>query len=105
MAKLNSTKGDATQIKIVKHTDSICHPCPHRSETTCTTEEKIAVLDRNHANALHIKEGEEITWKKAKQSIAEKISLALFHEICSTCQWKKLDICENALQKFLTTHL
>lgn len=101
MDVLNSPTGDATPIDIVKHTDSICEPCPNRVEKICATEEKISILDNAHANALAIRSNEQITWGKAKQAIAEKISLETFHKICATCSWKSLGICENVLTEFL----
>ncbi|MBX3709185.1 MAG: DUF1284 domain-containing protein [Gammaproteobacteria bacterium] len=104
METLNLIEGNHTVIHIVSHTDSICDPCPNRMRNTCTTEEKITVLDRSHATALDIKAGESMTWGEAKNRIAEKISLEKFHQICATCNWKKYGICENALTKFLGTH-
>ena len=101
MAALNSSNGDITKIKIVDHTDSICHPCPNRKGMKCTSQEKIVTLDKAHAKALGITSAKEITWGEAKRSIAEKISLDKFHEICVSCDWKKLGICEKALGNFL----
>ena len=98
---LNGPGGDGTDVTIVDHTDSICTPCPNRREKLCTTEEEIRVLDHAHATALEISPNEVITWGQAKSRIAEKMSLKKFHEICQTCGWKKLGICEQALTAFL----
>lgn len=97
MSVLSAPDGDETPIHIVTTTDSICDPCPNRSADKCQTEAKIAVLDEAHANALAIKPNETITWGDAKQRIAEKITLPQFHQICATCQWKALGICERVL--------
>jgi len=89
---------DTTPIEIINHTDSICAPCPHRTNKTCTSQEKISKLDQAHATALDIKVGERITWREAKKIIAEKISLETFHYICADCEWKAYGICEEVLQ-------
>lgn len=98
MDELNAPDGDNTKINIVTHTDSICEPCPNRTGKTCTSEEKISVLDAAHAQALEIKAGDSITWGEAKKRIAEKISLDTFHQICATCNWKQFGICEDVIK-------
>lgn len=99
MDVLNSPNGDVTNITIVNHTDSICDPCPNRIGKMCTTEEKISILDQAHAKALDIKVGDTITWSSAKNRITEKMTLPKFHEICATCRWKELGICESVLKE------
>lgn len=99
MAILNSTAGDNTEINVVAHTDSICAPCPNRQAQTCLTEEKITVLDKNHASALQIKPGDTLTWREAKTRIAKQIPMETFHHICATCSWKSYGICEKVLSQ------
>jgi uncharacterized protein len=101
MNVLHGDLGDQTAIQIVPHTDSICAPCPHRIVNTCETEEKITTLDKAHLEALSLKSETKITWGEAKKRILEKITLEKFHQICSTCSWKKYGICESALNRFL----
>jgi hypothetical protein len=102
MAILNAKEGEKISIQVTKETDSICEPCPHRLGKMCQTEEKIAILDAAHANALGINDDEKITWGDAKKKIHDQVSLTTFHRICATCSWKKLGICESVLRKFLT---
>lgn len=90
-----------TKITITLNSDNICHPCPHRRDMLCQSQEKIAVLDQAHAQALDLKEHQTITWEEAKQLIKEKMTLNRFHQICSSCQWKRYGICENVLSEFL----
>jgi uncharacterized protein len=99
MAYLNSVEGEKTSITVVAHTDSICHPCPHRSEKTCTTEEQIALLDHAHAHALAIQANDKLTWHQAKERMAEKITLETFHRICASCSWKEVGICEAVVKQ------
>ncbi len=98
MGQLNAPgTGDLTQIKVVGYTDSICSPCPHKRNQYCVSEDKIVLLDKAHAAALKLQPGEVITWGAAKQRIAQNVTLQVFHNICSTCNWKKLGICEQVL--------
>lgn len=101
MDKLNSPGGDATVIQVTTHTDSICAPCPNRIGRHCATEEKIAVLDHAHTDALQLKTETILTWGEAKQRIKEKMTLESFHQICATCSWKQYGICESVLTAFL----
>ena len=89
---------DEVPIEIVGKSDSICAPCPHNLGTSCTTEAKITALDQAHAAALDIHIGDTITWKTAKVKIKNKISLDVFHQICTGCEWKALGICESVLK-------
>jgi hypothetical protein len=96
---LNSDQGNEMQIEVVGKTDSICSACPHRTELNhCHDEVKTRVLDNAHAQALGLKNGDSLTWNEAKNLIAEKIDLEKFHEICATCSWKSLGICEEILK-------
>jgi hypothetical protein len=52
-------------------------------------------------NALGIQPKQQLTWHQAKQLISEKISLDVFHQICATCSWKSLGICEASLKAHL----
>ena len=104
MNKLNAPDGDATAIHVVSHTDAICAPCPHRTGKTCTSEENINVLDRAHAEALSIQAGDELTWGEAKERIQNNITLATFHRICATCEWKPLGICEEVIKEQILCH-
>jgi len=88
---------DETLIEVVAHTDSICSPCPHRREKSCTSQEKILRLDHAHAKVLGIASGEQITWGEAKQRIYQQMTLEKFHQACAPCDWKGLGICEEKI--------
>ncbi len=99
LAQLNAPNGDATLLQVVKDTDAICSPCPHRKEQLCHYQTKIQKLDQAHSQALGIKPGEQLTWGEAKERIAKRISIAQFHQICAQCAWKALGICAQALSE------
>lgn len=92
---------EETNIQVVKETDSLCQPCPHRQGQRCETEAKIALLDHAHADALHIKVGDILTWKDAKKRIRDTISLPVFDQICATCEWKPLGLCETVVKSHI----
>jgi hypothetical protein len=105
MEHLNSEAGANTPIAVVAHTDSICRPCPHRLGLLCETESKINVLDQAHAKALQINPGMSLSWREAKEIIKNRMTLDTFNDVCSSCSWKALGICEGVLKEFLpATH-
>lgn len=100
MQELNQPGGDENAIRVTKVTDSICAPCPSRRETLCTSQDTITTLDNAHAAILGLHDKDILTWGRAKQLLAEKMSLDLFHSACAPCAWKKLGICEKVLTQF-----
>jgi soluble lytic murein transglycosylase-like protein len=94
---LRGPDGDNQEIQVVEETDSICAPCPNRREKLCTAQEKIESLDRRHAEALGVGEGDVLTWKEAKQRIKKNVDFETFERICDGCQWKDLGVCRESL--------
>jgi uncharacterized protein len=105
MQQLNAPEGNAVEIAVVDHTDSICEPCPSRLGKACQTQEKITRLDNAHAQVLQISPGQTLTWGAAKQRIGDLMSLENFHQACEGCSWKSFGICEGVLTKFLQDHV
>jgi hypothetical protein len=106
VGKLRSSTGDSVVLKVVEESDSICAPCPFRRGKKCEKQSKIRKLDDGYLKALGLKAGDEISWGEAKLLIAKKISLDIFHDVCSICEWKSLGLCEqglNDLKASLTT--
>ncbi len=101
MQVLQGPDGDSTSINIVKNTDSICAPCPHRQDQLCQTEDKIQVLDSAHTAVLQWETETSISWGNAKQRIATELTFEKFHAMCSTCSWKQYGMCESVLTEFL----
>ncbi len=96
--QLNGPKGDQMLIRVTQAADSICTPCPHRTEKLCAYQHKVQPLDEAHAQALGIQPGDTLTWGAAKQKIKNNISLKKFHQICASCAWKSLGVCKAALK-------
>ncbi len=97
--ELRKPGGEKTLLKVTLHTDHICAPCPHRRGLSCTSQEKISLLDKNHQQVLQLKEGDILTWKEAKEKIRQSMTLEKFHQACESCQWKPLGLCEAALKE------
>lgn len=98
---LDLTQNPKTEITVTHESDSICAPCPNRIDKFCSTETKINHLDNLHSKHLGFQPGQRYTWQDAKQQIANKLNLNLFHQICATCSWKGYGICENVIKTFL----
>ena len=94
--KIKDNLTDDTEILVVSYTDSICAPCPHRREKTCTKETFIQSLDQRHAYALSIKDGNRLTWREAKQRL-KNLTVKDHHKMCDGCSWRDLGVCEKAL--------
>jgi hypothetical protein len=94
---LEGPSGDEASISIVREADSICAPCPHRRQTSCHVETKIAALDQAHTEALELQQEKTLTWGTAKKRIIEKISREKFARMCALCEWKSLGICAQKL--------
>jgi hypothetical protein len=92
-------KNEDTLIEVVAHKDSICKACPHLGTRGCSTEEKIQVLDRRHAQILNLKVGDHVSWKNVKQRLKDHMTLEQFHVACAGCEWKAWGVCEEALKK------
>jgi hypothetical protein len=91
-----------TGILVTFKDDSICKSCPNLiSKDFCKFQAKIEALDKLHIDALSLKDEEIISWADAKLRIKQKVSLEKFHIICSSCEWKALGICEEALKKLI----
>jgi hypothetical protein len=80
-------------------TDAICEPCPNRRGTLCESETKIRALDAAHAKVLALRPGDRLTWREAKQRIAERMTDEQFDSACAPCSWKALGVCHTALTR------
>ena len=92
------------EIEIQAGADSICQPCPNRRGNSCEKQEMIEKLDSAHSQVLGLVPSEKITWTRAKEKIAERMSISDFHSACEPCGWKKMGVCEAALMRVKKSH-
>lgn len=92
------------------HTDSsdhICSACPnqislpakakkHVFQTRCSKEAFISLLDKRHAHALSLSEG-ETSWKACLEK-AKKVTPEQLKKLCRGCMWLNFGICEQSLR-------
>lgn len=93
--RLRAENGDATEIEVVGTTDAICAPCPKRRDHLCAEQAKIDALDAAHAEVLHLRAGDVLTWGAAKARMAAQPA-GIHARICAGCQWRPLGLCEAA---------
>ena len=74
---LRAAGGDSTIIEVVKYTDDICSPCPHRREKLCEKQETIEKIDNAHSKKLGLKIGKNITWGDAKKLIRKNYKVVV----------------------------
>lgn len=98
---LRAPGGDSTIIEVVKYTDDLCSPCPHRREKLCEKQEAIEKLDNTHSKKLGLKIGKNITWGDAKKLIRKKVVPTDLNKICEGCQWLEYGVCAKALGKLI----
>ena len=89
-----------TPVEFTSTADSVCAPCPHRRGLGCASGEKIADLDRNHADALGLKPGDKMSWAEA-QARAMQLHPDDLDRICARCQWLEYGMCKDALRRLL----
>jgi uncharacterized protein len=94
---LQGSEGDQQLIRVVSDCDSICQACPRRTEQSCQQDNTVALLDDAHIQVLGLEIGQIVRWGEVKQLIKDKMSLVEFHRVCSSCVWKNLGYCEDAL--------
>ncbi|NHF72659.1 DUF1284 domain-containing protein [Paracoccus xiamenensis] len=87
-----------TPVEFTGTADSVCAPCPHRRGLGCASGEKIADLDRNHAQALDIQPGDKMSWAEA-QARAKRLRPDDLDRICARCQWLEYGMCKDALRR------
>ena len=100
-AGLHQPGGDDTVITVVRQADAICAPCPHRRGQGCASQDKIDGLDQRHADRLHLKDGEDLTWGAAKDRIAAHVQSGDLAVLCQGCQWLEFGVCEEALARLI----
>ncbi|WP_204114772.1 DUF1284 domain-containing protein [Shimia biformata] len=95
--RLRGENGDEETITVTIHADTLCGPCPERRGQSCVKADKIARLDKAHAHALGLGDGDRLTWGDAKARIAEAVAPEDLDQLCQGCQWLSLGYCKAAI--------
>ncbi|WP_296477392.1 DUF1284 domain-containing protein [Roseinatronobacter sp.] len=101
---LRAPDGGAVGITVTYQADSICAPCPHKRGVSCDKAARIAALDKRHAQALSLADGDSVTWAEAQARIVERVAPGSLAQLCEGCQWLELGLCEAALSALHTRH-
>ena len=98
-ARLRAFAKEDTLIEVVEVSDDICSPCPHRRGENCDKSDKIASLDRRHAEHLGLLTGQVIAWHEARERIRQRIVPNDLDLICAGCEWLEAGMCKQAVAK------
>lgn len=92
-----------TEVVFTAHSDAICAPCPSRRGYGCEMQDRIAALDRCHAEALSIAPGQRMRWAEASGPAVSRLRPDDLDRICAGCRWLELGLCKSALAKLQET--
>lgn len=77
-----------TQVTITSGCDDLCSACPNNHKGSCSTLQKVTVMDANTLRALNLKPGDTLPWHTLAVSARETIfSTDEFQHICKSCEW------------------
>lgn len=97
--RLRACADEDTRIEVVEVSDDICAPCPHRRGSSCDKVDKIAALDRRHADRLGLRNGQVIGWHEARERIRQRVAPQDLDVICEGCEWLKAGMCKQAVAR------
>ena len=98
---LKSPNGDESLLKVVKYTDDLCVPCPHRRNNLCSKQKSIETLDNAHSKKLNLSPGDIISWGDEKKRIVKNIQPNDLDKICQGCQWLEYGVCKDSLKQLI----
>ena len=79
------------RITVVQGCDDLCEMCPNNICGSCTSLEKVTLMDNAVLGACNLTYGDNISWielaRKAQKQIFETVE---FNNICTCCQWFEL---------------
>ncbi len=101
--QLKSPGGDEVLLKVVKFTDDLCSPCPHKRDSLCSKQQTIETLDNAHSKKLNLFSGEILSWREAKQRIVKNVQPKDLDDICQGCQWLEYGVCKQSLKELINS--
>ncbi|MEM7644473.1 MAG: DUF1284 domain-containing protein [Pseudomonadota bacterium] len=99
MGILRAPSGLDEEILITKQADAICAPCPNRVGLGCEFHSKISMLDENHAKALDLSAGLQLTWGDALERVKQRVEPDDLDHLCAGCRWLESGMCKKALSQ------
>ena len=85
------TDDSNARITVVQGCDDLCEMCPNNICGSCTSLEKVTLMDNAVLGACNLTYGDNISWielaRKAQKQIFETVE---FNNICTCCQWFEL---------------
>ena len=97
--RLRGPDGGDVVLHVTHQADAICAPCPHKRGLGCAKSAKITALDKRHAAALGLSDGDCLTWDDAQARIRAHVAPGDLQTLCAGCAWLKLGLCEAALSR------
>lgn len=97
--RLRGTGGGDVILQVTPQADAICAPCPHKRGLGCAKSAKITALDKRHAAALGLADGDCLTWDAAQARIRAQVMPGDLQALCAGCAWLDLGLCEAALSR------
>ena len=84
------------EITIHEGCDDICKACPHNTDNTCRSLDKVDRMDAQVIKACWLDHNEKYNWMDLKALARERVfDTGRFDDICRDCQW--YDICKEKL--------
>lgn len=96
--RLRAPVGQDMLIEVVELSDDICAPCPHRRGEGCDKQNRIAALDRRHAQRLGLRNGQRVGWQEMRARIRERVRSEDLDTLCQGCEWLGAGMCKEAVE-------
>lgn len=82
------TGNPETRITVTKGCDTLCEVCPNNICGTCTSLEKVALMDSAVLNICNLTYRENVPWTEVAHKARKRIfETDEFQNICTCCQW------------------
>lgn len=83
-----------TKITFVRGCDDLCVKCPNNMGGSCTSFEKVNLMDNSVLRICGISYGQDVLWRDiAAKTRKQILETQEFRNICHNCQW--FLICEK----------
>lgn len=88
-------------IKLVAGVDDICACCPANINGQCEQATTVEQLDQGYLSKLKFKIGDIVSLAELKTRIKKFMLLQDFQQVCSSCSWYSLGVCEKKIGEVL----